>query len=39
MPYMRVSLSAALTEEQKQRFMAMTEDEAERFVEELYGVE
>lgn len=27
-----------MTEEQKQRFMAMTEDEAERFVEELYGV-
>lgn len=28
-----------MTEEQKQDFIAMTEDEAERFVEELYGVE
>lgn len=37
--YVKTFGVAKMTEEQKQRFMAMTEDEAERFVEELYGVE
>lgn len=37
--YVKTFGVAKMTEEQKQRFMAMTEDEAERFAEELYGVE
>lgn len=36
--YVKTFGVANMTEEQKQRFMAMTEDEAERFVEELYGI-
>lgn len=37
--YVKTFGVAKMTEEQKHRFMAMTEDETERFVEELYGVE
>ncbi len=37
--YVKTFGVAKMTEEQKQRFMAMTDEEAEQFVEELYGVE